>query len=852
MALTKTHSISTGISTDNLYGGPISEKTMSFSMDAIDMLTQKMTDLYSNPIEAAVRETISNAVDATMLLPESERKPVDIFTPSNFEPYFVVEDHGVGMDLEAVNDHFSEYGASTKEENLDAIGAYGFGSKAPLAYTTSFSVETVKDGRKIMFNMNREETKNVMKIIDMSDTDQPNGTKVSIPVESNDVDNFMGFARKYATYADDSVPISIDGATSSFSTKYEYLTDVLLDDDDQAYGKIYFLRDNYGKIIKDLMDCALQNNNWSSYNDRIDSFMSSHFISVLSGWPYFLGERSYYNSSDMVIVLKPGMVDFSASRDSITSNKRLENIKERIANKLMFAEGNNDEDKRKIREFFSSLKDRKAITQTLTVANNELGHRLFAELFAMFPDEAKVFDGKEDLPSFDVATTMSVNGSGYADNRRMVVKDIYVAYDRTIQGTSYRTVDTKSVNAKEFSSVIRDRVLPEWNNIEQKYHSTTIGLVLPELHADKYLVVTGNSLSSSQIRTFCREMAKDSNKTQSQYRGHDFAYYHFAGDMSAEVRSYIKDFIPDVEFYTSEEALDYIKSHRTAPKKRDTKKVSRLQELDVVKVAPPKKGSSIYDRLSIPLKAEFIKGFSDLVKKKARVVIYDSRVSNIDSVCKYVATLKSIKSKEVVIVNVFDPYNDRPITASYFSELKGYKYLIQFGGISGRASTWKMFQDIEASYLSESELFTALASDPSIDFRSYALNSFYTATADYRVSNENVRKVIRGRYGIHADNEFLKTVFYKGNSRQFTGTKALNEYKNAHNSDFNAIASLMSVISSNSYPNGDKVETTPESVAAQALLINRGIKLDIDDEGKAHGALSDVLNNYIDSIIKAL
>jgi hypothetical protein len=318
------------------------------------------------------------------------------------------------------------------------------------------------------------------------------------------------------------------------------------------------------------------------------------------------------------------------------------------------------------------------------------------------------------------------------------------------------------------------------------------------------------------------------------------------------VRSYIKDFIPDVEFYTFEEVLDYIKSHRTAPKKRDAKKVNRVQELDVVKVAPPKRGSSIYDRLSIPLKAEFIKGFSDLVKKKARVVIYDSRVSNIDSVCKYVATLKNIKSKDVVIVNVFDPYNDRPITASYFSELKGYKYLIQFGGISGRAATWKMFQDIEPSYLLDSELFTALANDPSIDFRSYALNSFYTATADFRVSNDNVRKIIKGRYGIHADNEFIKTVFYRSSSWQFTSTKELNEYKNTHSSDFNAIESLMSVISSNSYPNGDKMETTPESVAAQAILINGGIKLDIDDKGKVHGALSDVLNNYIDSIVKAL
>lgn len=103
---------------------------MTFDMSDKDALLQaqlRLTDQYSNPIEATVRETVSNAMDAIASLDNGDNKEklVEIkLEKDGFDNYvFSVSDKGVGMDEETVLNNYARYNASTKINDFDSIGA---------------------------------------------------------------------------------------------------------------------------------------------------------------------------------------------------------------------------------------------------------------------------------------------------------------------------------------------------------------------------------------------------------------------------------------------------------------------------------------------------------------------------------------------------------------------------------------------------------------------------------------------------------------------------------------------------------------------------------------------------------
>lgn len=71
--------------------------------------------IYKDPLLASCREPIFNAVDAHV---EAGRKdvPIKIHTPTDLEPYFSVQDEGLGMSEETVRTIFMTLGDSTKRQ----------------------------------------------------------------------------------------------------------------------------------------------------------------------------------------------------------------------------------------------------------------------------------------------------------------------------------------------------------------------------------------------------------------------------------------------------------------------------------------------------------------------------------------------------------------------------------------------------------------------------------------------------------------------------------------------------------------------------------------------------------------
>ena len=281
---------------------------------ASGLLIQRLTELYENPIEAAVRETVSNAIDAVMRETSGTRPTVRIYTPTNLNPVLKIKDNGVGMTYEDLKEIYSKYGASTKTDDLDQIGAYGLGAKSPLAYGNEFTVSSVKDGEKTKIIVAKEELTNYIRIIESGATDEPSGTTVSIPVDSNDIEEFAEQINNYKKIPmDKDLDLYINGKLVE-NKEFVLINDTVLiyDGDEKVYSRMWIETEEIANLI-----CNL------SAKEAAENIRY-----VIGGWKYLTpsSRKSRYGrqSNGIVLELKAGIVGFNSSRDAILHNERYE------------------------------------------------------------------------------------------------------------------------------------------------------------------------------------------------------------------------------------------------------------------------------------------------------------------------------------------------------------------------------------------------------------------------------------------------------------------------------------------------------------------------------------------------
>ena len=81
---------------------------------ASQLIMDVLAKLYDNPVEAAIREYVSNAYDANVEAGSTE--PVHLHVPTEDEPYLEVSDTGNGLDYLGIVSVFANFGTSTKRE----------------------------------------------------------------------------------------------------------------------------------------------------------------------------------------------------------------------------------------------------------------------------------------------------------------------------------------------------------------------------------------------------------------------------------------------------------------------------------------------------------------------------------------------------------------------------------------------------------------------------------------------------------------------------------------------------------------------------------------------------------------
>lgn len=167
---------------------------MSVDTSALAHIMNVLTDLYSDPELAIVREYSTNALDSHR--DAGVTKPIEVMTPTALRPLFTVRDYGTGLDAEGIREIYSRYGASTKRGTNDAVGMLGLGCKSALAYVDQFTLIGIVDGQRIAVSVSRDESgAGTMTVLESGETDEPNGVEVAIPAKR---DNEL--ARKAAEF----------------------------------------------------------------------------------------------------------------------------------------------------------------------------------------------------------------------------------------------------------------------------------------------------------------------------------------------------------------------------------------------------------------------------------------------------------------------------------------------------------------------------------------------------------------------------------------------------------------------------------------------------------------------------
>jgi hypothetical protein len=158
-------------------------KSVAMTLDdaALDILMKSLTNLYSNPELAVLREYSSNALDSHIR--SGQERPVRIILPTGANPHLVIEDFGLGLSEAEITDIYSRYGASTKRDSNTQIGAFGLGAKSALAMAERFEIVATKNG----ITSNAYVKKNsygvgVIYFESVKQTGAPNGVRISVPV----------------------------------------------------------------------------------------------------------------------------------------------------------------------------------------------------------------------------------------------------------------------------------------------------------------------------------------------------------------------------------------------------------------------------------------------------------------------------------------------------------------------------------------------------------------------------------------------------------------------------------------------------------------------------------------------
>lgn len=294
--------------------------------------------LYQDKIGSIVRELSCNAFDAHIDSGKAET-PFEIHLPDAFEPYFSIRDYGAGISPDDIKTIYTSYFTSTKDQSNDSVGAFGLGSKTPFSYTDSFTVISIYNGIKTMYNAHMSKGMPAIVAYGKSEkTDEPDGLEVNVSAESLDFKAFAAAVKKQLKFFP--VKPTITNGEIEWD-EYEPIIEVP------------------GFTVYDIVGLANQPR-WGMYNreknnlealflkqgpvaypvnfDIINQYLQSNNINKTAFYSYLENSSNSYGKG-IIIDMPIGTVEVTASREGISySDVTIRNIlsKFEAISKLVF------------------------------------------------------------------------------------------------------------------------------------------------------------------------------------------------------------------------------------------------------------------------------------------------------------------------------------------------------------------------------------------------------------------------------------------------------------------------------------------------------------------------------------
>lgn len=313
----------------------VEEIEMNIAEDGMDFIFDMLSDLSSNRGAYALREAYSNAYDATVLAGDMSR-PIEISIMSTEDSdscgiaaalakqsnllgavkmFAAVTDHGIGMSTEDVKKYFTQYGGSKKRGGTSTIGSKGLGSKAPLACSDVFMVESTKDGITTYATIERKSGRNSA-TVRFEETGKDSGTTITIPVTDEHVYKQMRECAENIVKWNLDATIVYNGKVAAPTFVEEANGSSLVVDGekfDYIYlGEVPVAEGENGEIVTFRM--------W----ERSNIFPSASVDSLdlnLAGTRYELCSSWGCRAAGLIVAGEPGYLNFTPSRDEVKDDE---------------------------------------------------------------------------------------------------------------------------------------------------------------------------------------------------------------------------------------------------------------------------------------------------------------------------------------------------------------------------------------------------------------------------------------------------------------------------------------------------------------------------------------------------
>ncbi len=229
--------------------------------------------LYSDKVMAVIRELSTNANDSHVA--SGNQNPFRVKLPCAGDPNFSVRDFGTGLSQADMENLYTTYGASNKNDSNDFVGCLGLGSKSPFAYTKSFTTTSFYNGKQYTYIAAIDDSGvPTLNLLHSIDTDEPNGLEISFAVKQQDFYEFSQKSIRIFHYFK-TKPIISGGVNTDFSKEYSS-RNVVIDGDGWRV-------------------CRLNNNLFPTHHHRI----SSGIVAIMGNIAYPV-ESSHLIGEDKV------------------------------------------------------------------------------------------------------------------------------------------------------------------------------------------------------------------------------------------------------------------------------------------------------------------------------------------------------------------------------------------------------------------------------------------------------------------------------------------------------------------------------------------------------------------------